>query len=103
MDLPFPFDKVWQAARRVFEKEGWSFKKADKAAGRYDALVGVPSDGLHLPFPSIEKFQVDITRIDETATRVHASIRFEQWHWGTTAWHVNTFFTELQKQLNSEG
>ena len=101
-DLPFPFDKVWDAARRVFEHEGWLLKKADKAAGRYEVLVNIPTDQLALPVPLVEKFQVDITRIDANSTKVHAAIRFKQWHWGTTAWHVNTFFAELQKQLNSQ-
>ena len=100
-DLPFPFDRVWDAARRVFEKEGWVLRKADRAVGRYEAMVGIPSDRLPSLSSSIEKFQVDIARIDENSTRVHAAIRLEEWHWGTTAWHVNTFFAELQKKLVS--
>lgn len=102
-DLPFPFDNVWDAARRAFELAQWRVKKADKAAGRYEVLVDIPADQLTLPIPLHEKFQVDITRLDANSTKVHAAIRFEQWHWGTTAWHVNTFFTELQRQLDNQG
>ena len=65
-------------------------------------LVEIPTDQLALPVPLVEKFQIDITRIDGNSTQVHASIRFEQWHWGTTAYFVNFFFVELQKQLDSQ-
>jgi len=100
--MPFAFDKVWNAARTVFERLQWGVRKADKAAGRYEVLVSIPTDH-GLPIPFLEKFQVDITRIDENSTRVHSSIRFDQWHWGTTRWHVNTFLTELQRQLEAQG
>ncbi len=60
-DLLFPFDKVWDAARRVFELAQWRVKKADKVAGRYEVLVNIPTDQLALPDPLVEKFQVDIT------------------------------------------
>jgi hypothetical protein len=102
-DLLFPFDTVWDAARRVFELAQWRVKKADKVAGHYEVLVNIPTDQLALPDPLVEKFQVDITRIDANSTKVHAAIRFDQWHWGTTAYYVNSFFAELQKQLDSRG
>ena len=79
----------------------WRVKKADKVEGRYEVLVDIPTDQLNLPIPLYEKFQVDITRIDANSTKVHAAIRFEQWHWGTTAYYVNSFFAELQRQLDS--
>ena len=103
VDLRFPYDKVWVAACRVFELSQWRVRKEDKAAGRYEVLVDIPNDQLALPVPRIEKFQIDIIRIDANSTKVHASIRFEQWHWGTTAYFVNFFFVELQKQLDSHG
>ncbi len=102
VDLRFAFDKVWDAARMVFEGAQWRVRKADKAAGHYEVLVSIPTDQ-GPPIPFLEKFQVDITRTDEDSTRVHASIRFDQWHWGTTRWHVNTFLTELQRQLEAGG
>ena len=96
-DIPFSYDKVWDAVRRAFEQSQWRVKKVDRVAGRYEVLVNIPTDQLALSGLLPEKFQVDITRIDANSTKVHAAIRFEQWHWGTTAWHVNTFFAELQK------
>ena len=101
-DLPFPFDMVWDAARRVFELCQWRVKKADEVAGRHEVLVSIPTDQLALPVPLLGKFQVDITRIAANSTKVHAAIRFEQWHWGTTVWHVNSFFADLQRQLDSQ-
>ncbi len=50
-DLRFPFDKVWDAARRVFELAQWRVKKADKVAGRYEVLVNIPTDQSALPVP----------------------------------------------------
>ena len=102
MNLRFPFDKVWVAARRVFELSQWRIRKEEKPAGRYEVLVDIPTDQLALPVPLVEKFQVDITRIDANSTKVDAALRFEQWHWGTTAYFVNFFFAELQKQLDSQ-
>jgi hypothetical protein len=102
VELLFGFDKVWNAARTVFEQARWGIKKADKATGHYEVVVNTTLGEFGMSFPSVEKFRVDMTRIDENSTRVHAAIRFDQWHWGTTAWYVNTFFAELEKQLDSE-
>ena len=100
VDLPFAFDKVWDATRATFERAEWSIKKPDKTTGHYEALVKLTLDKLLFNIPFTEKFQVDIVKINENYTRVHAKIRFHQWHWGTTGWHVNSFFTGLQNALS---
>ena len=101
MDLPYSFDRVWDAARTFIEQAQWGVRTAEKGKGCYEVIVTLRPGGWTF-FPRIEKLQVNLTRVDENLTKVRAGIRSHQLHRGTSRSYVDAFLVELQKILNLE-
>ena len=101
IDLPFSFDRVWDAARIVFDRSQWRVSRADKPKGHYEIVLVLRIGRLDY-IPRLEKFDVDLTILGENSTRVHAEVQGRQLHWGTTRSHVDSFVIELQKILGQQ-
>jgi hypothetical protein len=94
-DVPYPFEKVWDAALQILGQPGLDLVRADKAAGGLE--VKVVMDLLTWT----ETFFVNMARIDEDNTRVlMGRIGLSQpLDWGLASQYIDSFFNRLEITL----
>ncbi len=94
-DVPYPFEKVWDAALQILRQPGLDLVRADKAAGGLE--VKVVMDLLTWT----ETFFVNMARIDEDHTRVlMGRIGLSQpLDWGLASQYIDSFFNRLEITL----
>ena len=98
LDLPYPFDRVWDAASLVFQRARWNVTRTDRASGQFE--VKVVMDLL----TGAETFYVDLTRIDNNSTRVRVApypgrSLTELFDWGITGQYIDSFLSGLESAL----
>jgi hypothetical protein len=96
LDLPYSFDRVWDAVMSVLQQSNWSVTKADKATGIE----------MHVVMDMItwtETFFVNLTRNNDNSTRViMGRIGLAQpVDWGIALKYIESFFSRLESALKS--
>ncbi len=96
-DVPYPFEKVWDAALQILRQPEWDLVRADKGTGGIE--VKVVMDLLTWS----ETFYVNVARIDESTTRVFMGrIGLSQpLDWGLAGQYIDSFFNRLEIILRS--
>jgi hypothetical protein len=94
-DLPYAFEKVWDASIQVVQNAGWNTTKADKTTGSIELKIVMDS------ITWTETFYVNLTRIDENTTRVLIGrIGLSQpFDWGMARQYIDSFFNKLESTL----
>ena len=95
VNLPYGFERVWDASLLVVQQARWNLTKTDKGTGGLE--VKVIMDLLTWT----EAFYVNLVRIDDNATRVLIGrIGLSQpVDWGLARQHINSFLTSLENML----
>jgi hypothetical protein len=99
LDLPYSFDRVWDAAISVLQESKWNVTKADKAKGGIE--VHVVMDMITWTETSF----VNLTRNNDKSTRVMIGrIGLAQpVDWGISRQYVESFLNKLASALKSTG
>ena len=99
MELPYAFDRVWDAAISVLQQAEWDVTKADKATGGIEVHVVMDM------ITWTETLFVNLTRNDDNSTRVvMGRIGLAQpVDWGISRQYIQSFFNKLETVLKSTG
>ncbi|TMI39245.1 hypothetical protein E6H21_09885 [Candidatus Bathyarchaeota archaeon] len=91
-DVPYPFEKVWDAALWILRQPEWDLVRADKGTGGLE--VKVVMDLLTWT----ETFYLNVTRIDENNTRVlMGRIGLSQpLDWGLATQYIDSFLQQAR-------
>jgi hypothetical protein len=97
LDLPYSFDRVWDAAISVLQQAKWDITKADKAKGGIEVLVVMDM------VTWTETFFVNLTRNNDSSTRVTMGrIGLAQpVDWGISRQYIESFLKKLETVLKS--
>lgn len=97
MDLPYPFDTVWDVAISVLQQARWDIDKADKTKGGIEVHVVMDM------ITWTETFFVNLTRNNDNSTRViMGRIGVAQpVDWGLCRQYVESFLNNLETTLKS--
>ncbi len=95
VDLPYSFEKVWDASIQVVQHARWNTTKADKTTGSIELKIVMNS------ITWTETFYVNLARIDDNATRVlMGRIGLSQpFDWGIARQYTDSFFNKLESTL----
>jgi hypothetical protein len=99
LDLPYSFDRVWDAAISVLQQAKWNVTRADKAAGGIEVHVVMDM------ITWTEAFFVNLTRNNDDSTRViMGRIGLAQpVDWGISRQYIESFLNKLASVLKSAG
>ncbi len=97
VDLPYAFEKVWDASLLVIGHARWNLTKADKGTGGLEVKIVMDS------ITWTETFYVNLTRIDDNATRVlMGRIGLSQpFDWGIARQYIDSFIGRLESTLKT--
>ena len=97
MDLPYAFDRVWDAAISVLQEAKWNVTKADKAKGGIEVHVVMDM------ITWTETLFVNVTRNNDNSTRViMGRVGLAQAvDWGISRQYVESFLNKLETVLKS--
>ncbi|TMI51332.1 hypothetical protein E6H18_01625 [Candidatus Bathyarchaeota archaeon] len=97
MDLPYAFDRVWDAAISVLQEAKWNVTKADKAKGGIEVHVVMDM------ITWTETLFVNVTRNNDNSTRViMGRVGLAQpVDWGISRQYVESFLNKLETVLKS--
>ena len=99
MDLPYAFDRVWDAAISVLQEAKWNVTKADKAKGGIEVHVVMDM------ITWTETLFVNVTRNNDNSTRViMGRIGLAQpVDWGISRQYIESFLNKLASALKIAG
>jgi len=91
-NVPYPFEKVWDATLEILRQPDWDLVRADKGMGGLE--VRIVMDLLTWT----ETFYVNVARIDENNNRVlMGEIGLSQpLDWGLASQYIDSFFNRLE-------
>jgi hypothetical protein len=97
IDLPYAFEKVWDASLLVVQHSKWNATRADKKTGSLELKIVMDS------LTWTETFYVNMARIDDNATRVLIGrIGLSQpFDWGIARQYIDSFLNRLESTLKS--
>ena len=97
MDLPYAFDRVWDAAISVLQEAKWNVTKADKAKGGIEVHVVMDM------ITWTETLFVNVTRNNDNSTRVIMGrvCLAQPVDWGISRQYVESFLNKLETVLKS--
>ena len=95
IDLPYAFEKVWDASLLVVQNAKWNATKSDKSTGSLELKIVMDS------LTWTETFYVNMARIDDDATRVLIGrIGLSQpFDWGIARQYIDSFLNKLESAL----
>jgi len=91
-NLPYTFEKVWNAALDILRQPDWDLVRADKGTGGLQVRIAMDL------LTWAETFYVNVARIDENNTRVlMGRIGLSQpLDWGLASQYIDSFFNRLE-------
>ncbi|HZY94103.1 MAG TPA: hypothetical protein VFE98_04475 [Candidatus Bathyarchaeia archaeon] len=94
MDIPYPFQRVWDAAWTALPLAGWELNGANRALGHFDAKVGMSI------WTWGEDFTVNLEKLGDASTRIQVWGECGQsYDWGKTRQDIDRFISLLQITL----
>jgi hypothetical protein len=98
-NVPYPFEKVWEAALDILRQPGWDLVRADKGTGGLEVRIAMDL------LTWAETFYVNVARIDENNSRVlMGRIGLSQpLDWGLASQYIDSFFNRLEITLQGAG
>jgi len=97
LDLPYSFDRVWDAAISVLQQARWNVTRANKATGGIEVHVVMDM------ITWTETLFVNLTRNNDDSTRViMGRIGLAQpVDWGISRQYIESFLNKLETALKS--
>jgi len=91
-NVPYTFEKVWDAALGILRQPDWDLVKADKGTGSLEVRIAMDL------LTWAETFYLNVSRIDENNTRVlMGRIGLSQpLDWGLASQYIDSFFNRLE-------